>query len=188
MTRFRRRFRRTDESGAILILALVFITAIATLLLAVINLSGNDLLNTVNLQSQRSIEYAADGATDAAAQWVRYTATDPTSATLCLPNGANSMTIDEEHNTPITVQVWCVAATTPPASAPSSDDRFINFTACQGNGTTECTGRAILVQAQLWFDDTASGSLTTQCSAATGLTGCGTGETIASWVVATANS
>jgi len=60
-----------DDAGAVLILALVFIIVIAVVVLALVNLSGNDLLNTSNLKKQRSLEYAADGATTAAVQAVR---------------------------------------------------------------------------------------------------------------------
>ena len=53
-------------------MALVFVFAISLMLVALVSLAGNDLLNTSNLKSLRSLEYAADGAVDAAVQAVRY--------------------------------------------------------------------------------------------------------------------
>jgi hypothetical protein len=61
-----------DEEGVVLLLALLFVVAIAFVLLGLLSLSGNDLMNTSNLQSQRASEYAADSAVDAAVQAVRY--------------------------------------------------------------------------------------------------------------------
>jgi hypothetical protein len=72
VVRGRQAARCRDEAGVTLILALVFLVAISMTLLALLDLAHNDLLNTSNLQSEASLEYAADGATNAAVQWVRY--------------------------------------------------------------------------------------------------------------------
>jgi hypothetical protein len=64
--------RGKDEAGVTLILALVFLITIGVTLAALLDLATNDVLNTSNLKSQSSLEYAADGATDATIQWVQY--------------------------------------------------------------------------------------------------------------------
>ena len=64
--------QETRESGAALILALVFLVAISLTVVALVSMAGTAMLTTANLTSQSSLEYAADGATDAAVQWVRY--------------------------------------------------------------------------------------------------------------------
>lgn len=63
--------RSRDERGVTLILALVFLVAVSMTLVALLDMSTNDMVNTTNLKSQNSLEYAADGATDTAVQWVR---------------------------------------------------------------------------------------------------------------------
>ena len=50
---------RNEESGAVLILAVVFMVVVAFMLMALLNLSSNDLLNTSNLLSEQSLEYSA---------------------------------------------------------------------------------------------------------------------------------
>src|SRR6202035_47505 len=85
----------TDESGAVLVLALVFVIVMAIALLAVVSFAGDGLRNSANLKGQRALEYAADSATTAAIQTVRYSyyafdGSPPTnpSNTGCLPDGA----------------------------------------------------------------------------------------------------
>lgn len=63
------------DAGAALIMALFFIVIIAIGLTALITFAGGALLNTSNLRSQRSLEYAADTGADLAIQAVRYSAT-----------------------------------------------------------------------------------------------------------------
>src|ERR1700674_932832 len=68
------------EAGATLVLALVFVLVISLVLMAIVTLSGTNLIDTAQLQNARSVEYAADGAVDAAIQAVRY---QPSPITAC---------------------------------------------------------------------------------------------------------
>lgn len=61
-----------DESGAVLILALVFLVVAALSLVALVTFAGTGLLNTANLKRLRALEYASSSATDIAIQAVRY--------------------------------------------------------------------------------------------------------------------
>lgn len=61
-----------DESGASLVIALIFVVAIAAILIAIVNLSGTNITDTVQLQNQRATEYASDAVVDSAIQAVRY--------------------------------------------------------------------------------------------------------------------
>jgi hypothetical protein len=73
MASIRRRLRaQRSESGATIIIALLFMTVGALLATALASSAGNNLLNTSNLRVQRNFEYAADGALDAAIQASRY--------------------------------------------------------------------------------------------------------------------
>jgi len=59
------------EQGASLVIALIFLAVFGLLIPAILNLGTNDLLGTSKLQGQRGSVYAADGATDAAIQYLR---------------------------------------------------------------------------------------------------------------------
>ena len=64
--------RPRGEEGATLILALVFVLLTSVIMLAIVTLSGTDILNTTNLQNERALEYSAEGAVQSAVQAVRY--------------------------------------------------------------------------------------------------------------------
>jgi hypothetical protein len=61
-----------SERGAALLVGLLFMTVGSLLALSLASSAGNNLLNTSNFQSQRNIEYAADGALTGAVQASRY--------------------------------------------------------------------------------------------------------------------
>lgn len=169
-----RRSSVPDERGAVLILAMVFVLIVSISILALLSLGGNSLLNTANLQSQRSIEYSADGAADAAVQAVRYSFDAYTTSGDCLPSGITAMTISGVSTT-----VDCSGST----SAYSAQTRVVNFYACQH---ATCTSGNATVEAQVTFDDySATGAYA--CSTSSTTT-CGTGVTIDNWTVETATN
>lgn len=71
-SRIARRLAARDESGAVLILALVFLIVAAFALVGLVVFSGSAIMNTANLKRQRGLEYAAGSATQIAIQAVRY--------------------------------------------------------------------------------------------------------------------
>ena len=68
----RSRNGRHDDSGAALILALVFVVVAALSVGGLVTFAGNSLLDTAQLKAQRDIQYGADSATQIALQAVRY--------------------------------------------------------------------------------------------------------------------
>jgi hypothetical protein len=170
-----RRASHPDE-GAALILSLLFLVAVGIALLALVNFAGGALLNTVNLNSQRGLEYAADGATTAAAQATRYSYNTYTSPGNCLPGGQTSMTING-----IAISVQCSAVNFNPNSAAT---REVLFLACRAGS---CTMANSIIQASVTYDDySTSGSYV--CGPATGTETCGSGMTVNSWLVQNANT
>jgi hypothetical protein len=155
-----------------LVLALVFVVSVALVLLAVVTLGGTSLIETANLQNTRSIQYAADGAVDAAIQVVRYQ--NPVVA--CSPNTSFSAgTINPGISNVI---VFCQVA------APSYE-RQVSFAACTTKSSTfaGCQSKAI-VQAEVLYGDVKSG-----CPSG-GLSGCtaiGQTATVLGWTVDLAN-
>ncbi|MGD0255653.1 MAG: hypothetical protein ABSB99_08910 [Acidimicrobiales bacterium] len=165
------------EDGASLILALVFMVVMSLLLLGLLELTGTALVNTYNLKSQRSLEYAADGAADIAVQNVRYS-DNPYSAssTNCLPGSVSSITLNG-----VSMSVDCTQQAYDPLSGLT---REVNFYACT---SALCTSSNAVLQAEVTFEDYSSDNTTYHCSPTTGLSTCGTGMLIDSWVVETAN-
>jgi hypothetical protein len=106
--------RRADEGGAILVLAVIFMIIVALMLLALLNLSGNDLLNTSNLLSQQSLEYSAGGATNTAIENVRYNPSVYSSSGQNCLAGVTSISLT--YKLPIFVD--CVSVTNPAPPAP----------------------------------------------------------------------
>src|SRR4051794_41186552 len=63
--------RLKGERGASLLLALGFLALCGVLIPAIVNLGSTNLVDTSRLHDQRSVVYAADGAVDAALQYLR---------------------------------------------------------------------------------------------------------------------
>lgn len=189
--------RSRDEDGAVLLLALVFIVVIAVVLSSLLTLTGNDLLNSSNLRTQRSVEYAADGAADAAVQAVRYSESAYMGAPqACLPStppagSPSSITIGEASNPGVQITVDCGNGARSRRSCLSRTvlpcvTRSVSVYACQGTGTCTSTSPHLQLQATVGFDDYSATNvlLCSRTSTAT----CGTGMAIESWLVRGSNS
>jgi hypothetical protein len=186
---------RPDEDGAILILALVFVLVVTTAIFGLITFGGAGIMNATNLKGQRSLEYAADGAATAAIQAVRYSylpfGYPPVD---CLPDGA-ILTINPPDNVTMTINgdqmvVDCAASILPPNYPPQPQGRVIAFYACQQADLTgsplACYSGNAIVAVTVAFQDTSSAGVY-ECSTPTNTATCGTGESIISWDVQTAN-
>ena len=161
-----------------LVLALIFMIIIALVLLAVVTLSGNDIMNTSNLIKQQSIEYRSSGAMDIAIQTVRYTSTS-FSGGSCF-SSAKGVVVGSGGSTTPPVYVDCT--TVPPNQLPANSgvSREIKFYACS-TSATGCTPTNYTVSAIVDFVDGPT------CSAAS-FGACGSSESIKSWLVNGANS
>jgi hypothetical protein len=165
-----------DERGAILVLALVFVLAIGLTVVSLANLATNDTVNSTNLANQRSLEYAADGATSMAVQNVRYSGNPYTSSPAsCLPNGS-SVNFGG-------TSMW-VSCTRQQFNPVSGVTRVINFYACR---TATCSSSNAVLQAQVTFDDY-SVSNVYACTPGGSIATCGTAMTINRWILETANN
>jgi len=91
-----------NETGAVLVLALVFLLVAGVIIGSLVTWSSNDLLNTSNLQGGRSLTYSAGGATDVAIQSARYTSPDSlTTALTAGQTGITQLTDTNGLNAPI---------------------------------------------------------------------------------------
>jgi hypothetical protein len=167
---------RGGEAGAVLILALVFVLAIGLAVVSLANMATNDLVNSMNLNSQRSVEYAADSATSVAVQNVRYSGNPYSSSpSNCLPSGG-PLTLNG-------VNIW-VDCTQQQFDPISGVTRVINFYACR---SATCSSANAILQAEITFDDYSVGN-TYSCAPGSSISTCGTAMTVDSWILETANN
>lgn len=171
------RDRRCDETGASLILALVFIVVVSVIMLSLTSLATNGLSSVVQFRTPQLERSALDSAMTTAIYQQRYTVT-PSSignkTVLC-----SSVTIPEPNEiNGYPFQIWC---STSQNNGSNTATRTVTFSACAGSSGPICSP-PILV-AMVNFDDypyigspfLASGSYCT--------TYCGTAETITSWIL-----
>lgn len=174
---------RHDDRGTSLILVLVFLVAVGFLFIVLGGAAASDLTNSGNLTSQRSVEYAASGATNMAVQTVRYSGQQYATSADCLPNGS-SVTINGRA-----VFVDCVQQS---FSALSGVTRVINFFTCTVStaipvGASTCTSADALVSALVTYDDYDSTNHY-HCIPGGLLSSCGSSMTVSSWVVQSVNN
>jgi Tfp pilus assembly protein PilX len=172
------------ESGAILILALVYIVVVSVIVLAMSSWATNDLKNTTVFTNVNSTNYAATSATDVAIQSIRYnpipSATpgggSPTPYAECwVPTSGtvSQLTVDN-----VNIEEWC--STTENLASPQT--RVVTLDACVGSGAASVCSSPWLV-AVVAFNDYPPGGqplLPTQCNLMAQKT-CGEGVTIQSW-------
>ena len=117
--------RGRDDSGAALILALVFLIVAALTLTALVSFAGTGLLDTAGFTSERGQQYGANGAVEIAIQRVRSQPTVYKTLGNCLGTApTTSVTIVENHlSTPYSV--YC-QGTSVSSAIPLSSSAVIN--------------------------------------------------------------
>jgi hypothetical protein len=178
-----------DESGAVLILALVFLVIVGALVGSLTTWASNDLNNTAKFTSSRTLQYAASSAMETAIGNMRYSplfasqlpsvltppTTTSTSPSFCWGTSASAPSALLIDN--VNIGVWCSTAYTPTSAA----TRVVTFSACPVTPTvtgTSCAANPTL-QAVVTFDDYPAGSnppIPDECVAY-----CGTSMTVNSW-------
>jgi len=162
-----------DETGAVLVLALVFLVTVGLIVTALLQWSSNDLKNTSNFKSGRSVVYAAGGATEAAIWSARYSLT---SGTNPCPGTGSSITIGGQA-----IEVWCTTV----SNTQSAATRVVTLSACATGLSSVCANPFLV--ATVTFDDYSNGNPNANnCLQATpplARKTCGTGMTLNSWVV-----
>lgn len=153
--------RGRDEAGAVLILALIFLTVISTLVLTLAGWTTNDLSNSITFSANRSLDASATSAMDLAIQNIRYTPLLYTSSadqtlnasppSVCWGTGSTSELTSDGN----TFAVWCSTTWTPS----SANTRVVTLSACPTNRTTSPVVCALdpLLQATVTFDDYPAG-------------------------------
>ena len=184
----RRISRASDETGAALILALLFLVVIGLIVGGLASWTANDLSDAVVFQNARSAEFALNSATQLAIQNIRY-------APLINPNASGDETLNasppeycwvpgpgsELTTQGVTVAVWCSTQWNPALST----TRKVTISACiipssVTIGTSNWQSLASScaaspgLQTEVSFDDYKSNLSTSSPCTST----CGTGMTI----------
>src|SRR6516165_1163628 len=99
-----------DETGAVLLLALIFVLSVGLLIGVLVNLVETNLLATSSLSQQRALEQAADGALEMAVQRVRYT---PDCSSAVVHFTATDLRADFGYGGSSDLSVWCIDGVLP---------------------------------------------------------------------------
>lgn len=170
------RSNRSDV-GAALVLAMVFILGVGAVLVPLVSLAGSNMISTSNLQSERSLEFAADAVMEGAIDTIRHDA--PTTSCPTFPAGSSTgLTVDGTA-----MEVQCSEA---PTSYLDPNGRYVEFDACVARLAetwSTCQSTAV-IRAQVSFCDLATG-----CDGSSPPSGVDYGNemSIWNWVVRKAN-
>ena len=172
-----------DEAGAILILALAFLLTTGAIVGGLAGWITNDLNNSTQFASARSLQYSASNATELAIQSIRY---DPLLATTqnasppapCWGTDSSSdVSVPEGDTTSDDMSVWCSTKWIPS----SASTRTVTISTClssESESAATCSANPYL-QATVVFDDYPPGLSAPNPNAC--FVYCGTGITVSSW-------
>jgi hypothetical protein len=167
--------RRNDESGAVLVLALIFLISVSLIVTALLTWSGTSVRATGNFQDERNLEYGATDAVNLAIQNTRYafdygntgTPGNPNPDTPNNPYSPNNPLLNnptpalcssyQVPNSTASVDVYCSMVWQPY----SASTREFTYSACSTTSPTnanpgDCAAQPLL-QALVAFDDYPSG-------------------------------
>lgn len=154
-TRTRRRVRRGTDRGAGLLLAIGFVTMIGGITAGLTGMITSGLQNRITLDAVRDRQYAADAAIESTIAQVR--GLDRATTGACSSSGGsttstlNGSTIHVDWRTACTVVRG--------ADGVVVSQRNAVFNACIDTGAA-CATNAVLINAQVNFEQGASGSVT----------------------------
>ena len=174
-----------DESGAVLVLALVFLIAVSLIVTGLLTFVGTSLRDTSAFSYERYVESAATNAVNLAVQDTRYSfdtygVLDAAAPKSCLPSGYTYPVSNEQS----TISVYCTMVWQPF----SAYTRTFTYSACVTAGSvtpTTCAATPLL-QAVVAFGDNQAGSVAPslqpqQCTAISSGGYCGESMTQLSW-------
>lgn len=164
---------RRDEHGATLVLALIFVTAVALVLVTLASTATTNLRSSESLVVQRNLEYGANAAGEITVLRIRYKYT--TGSWNCFGPDANLPG-------GVTWSSYCVTRSA--SLWPSQVSRVVAIYVCAASSCAADSPQLALA-AKVTFDDL-SNLPPNQCST-TSTASCGEGLTINSWQLKTAN-
>ena len=168
---------RHDESGATLILALVFLVVVSLIGVSIANWVGSDLVNVLNFRAARAVQGTANSAAELAVQSLRYNFSAATlNASPPVPCWTTSPSPSQLNLNGQSVSAWCSTRWQPL----STSTRIVTITACPSSFSAVSCANQPLLLGVVSFDDYSSSSSAIGAVQCTTL--CGTEMTVDSWV------
>ena len=171
-----RRNANRDETGASLLLALIFLTVISVTVASLLGLIGGGLTDSIAFKQARTSESAANSTAELALQNVRY---NFAANTVNSPNPEPCTTLMPGLLGLAPMEAYCRTLWNE-----TSGSRDVTVSVCQGGvDPLTCENRPPL-QAVVYFNDN-SVSSKNNCTAGSGGSGttCGSGLSVVSWVI-----
>ena len=154
-----------DESGAVLILALVFLVAVSLIVTGLLTFVGTSLTASGSYSGDRNVQSAATDAVNLAIQNTRYqfdpySLLDAAGPLPCLTDGSlPGFPVTVPAGAPQTyIDVYCSMVWQP--NNPNGYTRTITYSACLSGSTAAVCAATPLLQAVVAFDDNPPGSVT----------------------------
>lgn len=181
--RVTRRRQGREETGAVLILALVFLVVVSLITLSMASWTSSDLMNSIRFTAAQSTVATANSATEVAVQDARFYfdadtlyASPPIS---CLSPASGTIN-------GLSVSVWCSTQWNPQ----SRSTRVVTFSTClSSQSATVCSANPLLQVAVTYDDYPATNDYsscppvsTTTSTTVAPTSSCGTGMKIDTWV------
>jgi Tfp pilus assembly protein PilX len=181
--------RAKGEEGASLLLALIFLVVVSVVIIATVGWAGNDIRLTAKFQDAQQFQAAADNASEAAVQYVRFNflqaslgASPPAPCWSAAPI-ASALTSNGH-----VIDTWCGTTWTHDSGTPQNSlVRTVTIYSCLSSvSASGCVANPLLQSVvQIGDADTTTGKSTCTPETSTsgsGSTTCGTWLTIESWI------
>jgi len=174
-----------DETGASLILALIFLVVVSLIVLSMATWTSTGLNASARFTAAQSIVSTANSATEVAVQSARYnfqsSTIDASPPVPCLPSGFNTPIVPNGQS----LSTWCSTQWNPL----SASTRKVAFYTCLSAITTAsaCATRPLLLAIVTYNDFPIGGNYescapTTSPTPPSGVSSCGTGMVVDTWV------
>lgn len=153
----RRPHSQSEDSGAALILAIGFVLMVGAISAGLASLTTSSLNNRGTLEQVRDRQYAAEGAIQQAIAKVQSTGV---TASECASSAVTQVTpIADLNGVTIRVDRTNACGVVRTAAGTVVAQRNVSFAACVQN-LSPCTGAAVIVRAQVNFEQGSSGVVT----------------------------
>jgi hypothetical protein len=170
----------TRDEGSVMILALVYLTAVSISVLALAGWSSTSVRTTVAYSSVRQLQSAARSTTELAMQNIRYSpqlnsTQNASPPVACWGNNASSgLTSIDGYS----MNVWCSTVWSPT----SGSTRVVTFSTCQSTVSAAACATSPYLQAVVTYDDYPPGGAAAVDGPCTDWNWCGQGMTVDSWI------
>jgi hypothetical protein len=176
--------RHEDESGAVLVLALVFLVAVSLIVTGLLTFVGTSLRVTGAFSGERNLEYAATNAVNLAISNTRYSFDPYSLLDAASPQSCLSPAYQVTPGGTTSVAVYCSMVWQP--DNPNGYTRTITYSACLSAASATTCAANPLLQAIVAFDDNPPGAVApsldpTPCKPIASNGSCGESMTQLSW-------